>query len=321
MGNTMIEVESLQKSFGAVEAVRDISFSVQAGAVLGLLGPNGAGKTTTIRMLSTLLPLDGGRASVAGFDVSAQSDLVRQSIGLAGQQAAVDENLTGRENLVMFARLYHLSRKVSAVRVDELLERFRLTEFAGRPARTYSGGERRRLDVAASLVANPPVLFLDEPTTELDPRSRNEICELISELASQGTTVLLTTQYLEEADKLADRIVVIDKGTIVASGTSNELKDALGQNVLEITLASADDLDRAASIVTAVSPEVTAGPEKRALSIRLMTDNGLGLEALRLLDGNGIALEDFQLRQPTLDEVFLAITADSELQQDKGAKA
>ena len=315
----MIEVERIQKSFGNVEAVAELSLNVKAGAVLGLLGPNGAGKTTTVRMLTTLLPMDSGWASVAGFDVRTQADLVRQSIGLAGQQAAVDENLTGRENLVMFARLYHLPRKVAAACTDELLERFRLTEFAGRPARTYSGGERRRLDVAASLVANPPVLFLDEPTTGLDPRSRNEIWDAISELASQGATVLLTTQYLEEADKLADQIVVIDKGTIVASGTPNELKDALGRNVLEITVASADDLDRAASAVSSASSEVAADPEKRALSIRLMTNNGTGLEALRLLDGAGIALEDFQLRRPTLDEVFLAITAGSETQQEKGA--
>ena len=319
MNNAMIEAEKLQKSFGKVDAVAELSFSVKAGAVLGLLGPNGAGKTTTVRMLTTLLPMDSGRASVAGFDVRTQGDLVRQSIGLAGQQAAVDENLTGRENLVMFARLYHLPRKVAAARTDELLDRLRLTEFAGRPARTYSGGERRRLDVAASLVANPPVLFLDEPTTGLDPRSRNEIWDMISELASQGATVLLTTQYLEEADRLADQIVVIDKGTVVASGTPNELKDALGRNILEITVSSADDLARAASIVDSVSFEVAADQEKRALSVQLTTNNGTGLEALRVLDGAGIALEDFQLRRPTLDEVFLAITAGSGGKQEKGA--
>jgi len=315
----MIEVERLQKSFGIVKAVAELSFNVKTGAVLGLLGPNGAGKTTTVRMLTTLLPMDSGSATVAGFDVRTQADLVRQSIGLAGQQAAVDENLTGWENLVMFARLYHLPRKVAAACTNELLERFRLTEFAGRPARTYSGGERRRLDVAASLVANPPVLFLDEPTTGLDPRSRNEIWDAISELASQGATVLLTTQYLEEADKLADQIVVIDKGMIVASGTPNELKDALGRDVLEITVASAGDLDRAASVVSGVSSEVAADPEKRAISIRLMTSNGPALETLRVLDGAGIALEDFQLRRPTLDEVFLSITAGAETQQEEGA--
>ncbi len=317
MNSVMIEVEGLQKSFGSVEAVAELSFSVKGGTVFGLLGPNGAGKTTTVQMLTTLLPADGGKASVAGFDVRTQADLVRQSIGLAGQQAAVDENLTGRENLVMFARLYHLPGKVAAIRADELLERFRLNEFAGRPAQTYSGGERRRLDVAASLVANPPVLFLDEPTTGLDPRSRSEIWDAISELASQGTTILLTTQYLEEADRLADRIVVIDRGRTVASGTPNELKDALGRNVLEITVSSAGDLDRAASVVSGVSSEVATDPENRAMSIRLMTDDRTGLEALRLLDGAGIALEEFQRRRPTLDEVFLALTDGSEV-PDRG---
>jgi ABC-2 type transport system ATP-binding protein len=219
----------------------------------------------------------------------------------------------------MFARLYHLPRKAAAARTGELLERLRLTEFADRPARTYSGGERRRLDIAASLMASPPVLFLDEPTTGLDPRSRIEIWDAISELAAQGATVLLTTQYLEEADRLADQIIVIDKGTIVATGTPSELKDALGRDVLEITASSAEDLDRAVSVVRGVSSDVAADPENRALSIRLVTNNGTGLEALRLLDSAGIALEDFQLRRPTLDEVFLAITAGSESQQDKGA--
>ncbi len=238
---------------------------------------------------------------------------------LRGSNLIMYDHQTGRENLLMFARLYHLPRKVAAARTDELLERFRLNEFAGRLTRTYSGGERRRLDVAASLVANPPVLFLDEPTTGLDPRSRNEIWDAISELASQGATVLFTTQYLEEADRLADQIIVIDKGTIVATGTPNELKDALGQDVLEITVASADNLDRAASVVRGVCSDVASDPENRALSIRLMRNNGTGLEALRVLDGAGIALEDFQLRRPTLDEVFLAITTGSETRQETGA--
>ncbi len=318
MNNVMVEAEGLQKSFGKVTAVAGLSFRVEAGTVLGLLGPNGAGKTTTVRMLATLLPMDGGRASVAGFDVRTQADMVRQSIGLAGQSAAVDENLTGRENLVMFARLYHLPRKVAVARAGELLERLGLPELADRPARTYSGGERRRLDVAASLVANPPVLFLDEPTAGLDPRGRAGLWGMISQLASQGTTVLLTTQYLEEADKVADLIVVIDRGTVAASGTPDELKDALGRNVLEITVTSADDLDRAASVVRGVSSRVATDPEKRALSIRLAANNGTGLEALRLLDGAGIALEDFQLRRPTLDEVFLAITAGSDVERGEG---
>jgi ABC-2 type transport system ATP-binding protein len=269
-------------------------------------------------MLATLLPLDGGRASVAGFDVRTQADMVRQSIGLAGQSAAVDENLTGRENIVMFARLYHLARKVAIARAGELIERLGLAELADRPARTYSGGERRRLDIAASLVANPPVLFLDEPTSGLDPRGRVALWDIIAELASQGTTVLLTTQYLEEADRVADLIVVIDRGTVAASGTPDELKDALGRNVLEITVASADDLDRAAAVVRDISFQVATGPEKRALSVGLTASNRTGLEALRLLDGTGIVLEDFQLRRPTLDEVFLTITAGSDVDHGKG---
>jgi ABC-2 type transport system ATP-binding protein len=314
----MVEAEGLQKSFGKVTAVAGLSFRVEAGTVLGLLGPNGAGKTTTVRMLATLLPLDGGRASVAGFDVRTQADMVRQSIGLAGQSAAVDENLTGRENIVMFARLYHLARKVAIARAGELIERLGLAELADRPARTYSGGERRRLDIAASLVANPPVLFLDEPTSGLDPRGRVALWDIIAELASQGTTVLLTTQYLEEADRVADLIVVIDRGTVAASGTPDELKDALGRNVLEITVASADDLDRAAAVVRDISFQVATDPEKRALSVGLTASNRTGLEALRLLDGTGIVLEDFQLRRPTLDEVFLTITAGSDVDHGKG---
>ena len=318
MNNVMVEAEGLQKSFGKVTAVAGLSFRVEAGTVLGLLGPNGAGKTTTVRMLATLLPLDGGRAPVAGFDVRTQADMVRQSIGLAGQSAAVDENLTGRENIVMFARLYHLARKVAIARAGELIERLGLAELADRPARTYSGGERRRLDIAASLVANPPVLFLDEPTSGLDPRGRVALWDIIAELASQGTTVLLTTQYLEEADRVADLIVVIDRGTVAASGTPDELKDALGRNVLEITVASADDLDRAAAVVRDISFQVATDPEKRALSVGLTASNRTGLEALRLLDGTGIVLEDFQLRRPTLDEVFLTITAGSDVDHGKG---
>lgn len=317
MEDVMVEADGLQKSFGKVSAVSGLNFRVEAGTVFGLLGPNGAGKTTTVRMLATLLPMDGGRASVAGFDVRTQADMVRQSIGLAGQSAAVDENLTGRENLVMFGRLYHLPRKVAVARAGELLERLGLSELADRPARTYSGGERRRLDVAASLVANPPVLFLDEPTAGLDPRGRADLWGMISQLASQGTTVLLTTQYLEEADALADVIVVIDRGAVAASGTPDELKDALGRNVLEITVTSADDLDKAASIVRAACSQLDIDPEKRALSAGLTASNGMGLEALRRLDGAGIALDDFQLRQPTLDEVFFAITSGSDADHEK----
>ena len=320
MSRAMIAAEGLRKSFGKVQAVAGLSFEVEAGRVLGLLGPNGSGKTTTVRMLTTLLRPDSGRATVAGFDVRTQPDLVRQTIGLAGQSAAVDENLTGRENLRMFAALYHLPRKVVDARADELLREFRLTEFADWQARTYSGGERRRLDIAASLVAKPPVLFLDEPTTGLDPRSRNDVWGAIEQLASQGTTVLLTTQYLEEADRLADQIIVLDKGTVAAAGTADELKDALGRNVLEITVAEAGDLDRAAAVAGEVSPEVITHPASRALHVAIPARNGTSLNALRRLDTAGIALENFQLRRPTLDEVFLTITGDSEAEQIVGGE-
>ncbi|MDH5373588.1 MAG: ATP-binding cassette domain-containing protein, partial [Acidimicrobiia bacterium] len=241
----VIVAEGLWKSYGDIPAVRDLSFEVRPGTVFGLLGPNGAGKTTTINMLTTLLPIDAGRASVSGFDLASEPDAVRQVIGLAGQAAAIDEKLTARENLEMFGRLYKMPKTVRRVRVAELIEQFRMTEYADRTVSTYSGGQRRRIDVVAALIANPPALFLDEPTTGLDPRSRVELWDEIRALADGGAAVVLTTQYLEEADRLADYIVIMDRGTVVASGTAGALKDDLDRDVLEVHFASVGDLNLA----------------------------------------------------------------------------
>ena len=302
----MIEVSGLRKSFGDTVAVDGLSFDVRAGSVLGLLGPNGAGKTTTIKMLTTLLSIDGGAASVAGFDVATQPRMVRQVIGLAGQAAAVDEKLTARENLDLFGRLYHLPADQRKRRVEELVERFDLTEFADRPAETYSGGQRRRLDVVASLIVDPPALFLDEPTTGLDPRSRAEIWEAIRTLASQGTAVVLTTQYLDEADQLSDDIVVIDRGRVVGEGTASELKSSLERDVLEVTVTEPASRDRAAALLDGA--EVVAIDDTTLhLPVSRPADS---LAALRRVQDAGIEIADFQLRKPTLDDVFLALTGE-----------
>ena len=302
----MIEVRGLRKSFGDTIAVDGLSFDVRAGSVLGLLGPNGAGKTTTIKMLTTLLPIDGGTASVAGFDVASQARMVRQVIGLAGQAAAVDEKLTARENLDLFGRLYHLPAGQRKRRVEELVERFDLTEFADRPAETYSGGQRRRLDVVASLIVDPPALFLDEPTTGLDPRSRAEIWEAIRALAKEGTAVVLTTQYLDEADQLSDDIVVIDRGRVIGEGTASELKSSLQRDVLEVTVTEAANRDRAAGLLNGA--EVVAIDDTTLqLPVSQPADS---LAALRRVQDAGIEIADFQLRKPTLDDVFLALTGE-----------
>ena len=263
MSDPAIEVRGLSKSYGEVQALRGIDLDVPAGTVLGILGPNGAGKTTAVRILTTLLPPDGGSARVAGYDVVKDAAALRAEIGLAGQYAAVDENLTGRENLVMVGRLYHLGRKPSQDRADELLERFGLTDAANRVAKTYSGGMRRRLDLAAALVARPSVIFLDEPTTGLDPVSRLALWETIEDRVASGTTVLLTTQYLDEADRLADSIAVIDHGEVIAEGTSDELKDRVGGEKLEVTLedlrpAPAGDRRRSPRSPATSRPPVTA---------------------------------------------------------------
>ena len=306
MDAPIIEAVGLVKSFGATEAVRDLSFQVGRGEVLGLLGPNGAGKTTTLDMLTTLLPLDGGRASVAGFDVSTEPRQVRRAIGLAGQSAAVDEMLTARENLRLFGWLYRLERSTLARRVDEVVDRFGLAEFADRPASTYSGGERRRLDVAAALIADPPVVFLDEPTVGLDPRSRSALWQTITDLAQRGTTIVLTTQYLEEADRLADRIVLIGQGRTLAEGTPRELKTSLERDVLEVEVATAGDLTTARQVLGA--GVVVPVPDRLMLYLPIGEGTPAPLVALRDLHDAGVAVTEFQLRRPTLDDVFLTLT-------------
>ena len=302
-----IAVQNLRKSFGSVEAVKDVSFEVGPGQVLGLLGPNGAGKTTTINMISTLLQIDAGNATVGGFDVRTHPDVVRQLIGLAGQSAAVDDKLTARENLELFGRLYKIPRAERRRRIGELIEQFDLGEFADRPASTYSGGERRRLDVVAALVAEPPAVFLDEPTTGLDPRSRSELWDTIRTLASSGVAIVLSTQYLEEADRLADEILVIDRGRIVAQGTPDTLKRELERDVLEVYVTSRADLDTARELL---GPDVGIATDTDARRIDIPVPDGAdrSLDLLRQLQDGGVSISNFQLRQPTLDDVFLALT-------------
>lgn len=304
-----VSARSLGKTYGDTVAVRDLSFDARAGEVMGLLGPNGAGKTTTIKMLTTLLSIDTGSATIVGLDVAAEPDAVRRVIGLAGQAAAVDEKLTARENLEMFGRLYKLPKAERKQRIDHLIERFDLGGFANRIAETYSGGQRRRLDVVASLIASPPVLFLDEPTTGLDPRSRTELWDEIGELAAQGTAVVLTTQYLEEADRLSDRIVIIDEGIMKASGTSAELKTSLERDMFEVHVTSLEDLDRAMEVTERVAPGVSSSTEDLLLQIPVTDGSSQSLTVLRELDTAGVPISDFQLRRPTLDDVFLTLTA------------
>jgi daunorubicin resistance ABC transporter ATP-binding subunit len=302
MSDTAILAEELRKTFGEVVAVDQISLAVPRGTVLGLLGANGAGKTTMVRMLTTVLEPTAGRGFVNGFDVRQQPQAVRRSIGLAGQYAAVDENLTGRENLSLVGRLNHMSKSDTQTRAAELLDQFRLTDAGDRPVRTYSGGMRRRLDLGAALVTHPPVLFLDEPTTGLDPASRLDLWEVIEGLVGDGTTVLLTTQYLEEADRLADNIIVIDQGRIAAEGTAKELKARLGDTVIEFELSSAADATRAAEVF---GTDVSAGTIVR----QVMTDGAATLrDALNRLDAAAIVPAHVALREPTLDDVFLTLT-------------
>jgi len=302
-----VEAHGLVKQFGDVKALNGIDLVVPRGQVVGLLGPNGSGKTTTVRILATLLKATSGTAKVAGFDVAKQANDVRRSIGLTGQYAAVDEFLTGRENLRMFGGLYHLDAKYVQSRSDELLEKFDLTDAANRPAKTYSGGMRRRLDLAASLIAKPGILFLDEPTTGLDPRSRIGLWNVITELVAEGTTVLLTTQYLDEADQLADDIVVIDHGKVIAHGTSSNLKDQIGGDRLEITL---QDESQASAAETALAPLVSGEPtiDGHQYSAPIAGGSPVLIEAVRALDANSIGVADIGLRRPTLDDVFLSLT-------------
>jgi ABC-2 type transport system ATP-binding protein len=308
-----IEAHDLVKVFdsrsGEVRALDGVSLEVPEGTVLGLLGPNGAGKTTAVRVLTTLLTLDQGSATVAGFDVRRQPDEVRRSIGLSGQYAAVDEYLTGRENLQMIGRLYHLGKARSAERADELLEQFSLTDAANRPVKGYSGGMRRRLDLAGALVAHPPVLFLDEPTTGLDPRSRLALWDVIGKLVDEGTTLLLTTQYLEEADLLADKIAVIDRGKVIARGTAEELKGQVGGERLEIVITQPDQLSVAADVLRGIgSDEPAVDPDDRRVTVAVGNGAQSLIEAVRELDDRRIPLADVALRRPTLDDVFLTLT-------------
>lgn len=310
MAQVAVRAEGLVKTYGEVKALDGLDLIVPQGTVLGLLGPNGAGKTTTVRILTTLLRPDSGHAEVAGVDVLKDPDKVRGRIGLTGQYAAVDEYLTGRENITMVGRLYHFDPKWVKQRADELLERFRLTDAADRPAKTYSGGMRRRLDLAASLVAKPEILFLDEPTTGLDPRSRLELWDVIENLVADGTTVLLTTQYLEEADQLAEEIVVIDKGKVIAKGTSEVLKDSVGGDRVEIVVKDPTTLPAAAAALAALggAAEPTIEEVDRRVTVPVSGGSTVLVDVVRGLDAAGVELEDLSLRRPTLDDVFLSLT-------------
>jgi len=304
-----VVARGLVKRYKDVVALDGVDLTVPQGSVLGLLGPNGAGKTTTVRILATLLRPDAGSAEVAGVDVLGDPRAVRRRIGLSGQYAAVDEYLTGYENLEMIGRLYHLGKKRSRERARELLAQFRLEDAADRPSRTYSGGMRRRLDLAGALVASPPVIFLDEPTTGLDPRGRADMWVVIQTLVAAGTTLLLTTQYLEEADVLADEIVVIDHGKVIAQGTADQLKLQVGGERLELSVSDASTLARAAELLTPLGVGHPTLDENRRTFLMPVTGGARTLtEALRLLDAEQIALDDVGLRRPTLDDVFLALT-------------
>jgi ABC-2 type transport system ATP-binding protein len=319
-----ISVRGLRKSFGDVRALDGVDLEAPPGTVLGLLGPNGAGKTTAVRIMATLLKPDAGEVRVAGLDAVRDAAALREHIGLAGQYAAIDENLTGLENLVMVGRLYGMSRAQATVRGRELLERFGLTDAAGRPAKTYSGGMRRRLDLEAALVAKPPVLFLDEPTSGLDPRSRMDLWTTIEELVAEGRTVLLTTQYLDEADRLADSIAVLDAGRVIATGTPDELKDRVGGERLEVRLSSREEAPVAARALAPMSEEPPL-IEHDTVTLGVQRRSGVIVEAVRRLDQAGVGVDDIALRRPTMDDVFLTLTghvaeqADDDEQEEEAA--
>jgi ABC-2 type transport system ATP-binding protein len=305
----MIHTSGLVKRYGKVVALDGLDLAVPKGTVLGLLGPNGAGKTTAVRILTTLLEADAGTAEVAGLDVRAEPEKVRERIGLSGQNAAVDEHLTGYENLEMVGRLYHLGRQKSRARARELMERFDLSEAADRPAKTYSGGMRRRLDLAAALVATPEVVFLDEPTTGLDPRSRIQMWETIQDLVRGGSTVLLTTQYMEEADRLADDIVVIDRGRKIAQGTADQLKAQIGGERVEVVLASSGDLPAAQLILERLAiGELQVDQQTRSLTAAVTGGVDILGKVLQELRAHSCDVVDIGLRRPTLDDVFLSLT-------------
>ncbi len=302
-----VVAKGLSKSYGEVKALSGVDLEIPQGTILGLLGPNGAGKTTTVRILSTLLKPDSGTAEIAGVDILKDPAHAREIIGLSGQYAAVDENLTGRENLIMVGRLFRLPKKIAIEKSDQLLEKFNLTAAANRVVKTYSGGMRRRLDLASALIASPSVLILDEPTTGLDPRSRLLMWGIIRDLVSEGTTVLLTTQYLEEADQLADKIMVIDHGKVIAEGTASELKKQIGGERIEVKVPLAQ-VEKATEILS----KIGSGPVLVAIDHLTVPVVGKGgskiVDAVRALDSENITIEEIQLRQPTLDEVFLTLT-------------
>jgi len=312
----MIEVEGVSKSFGETAALVAVDMFVPEGTVQGLLGPNGAGKTTLVRILATLLAPDAGRARISGVDVSQDPNGVRSLIGLAGQYAAVDETLTGRENLVMVGRLYRLGTVLAKARAEESLERLGLVEAADRPVKTYSGGMRRRLDLGASLVGRPRVLILDEPTTGLDPRTRLDMWGFIRDLVQQGTTVLLTTQYLEEADQLADNIVVIDRGKVIASGTSDELKSRLGSDLIEVEVSAAELVGTTAALSAVGCEKPTIDQSRSRITIPVCDPVPDLMAALRALDLAGIVPSDLGIRRPSLDDVFLTLTGRTTEEED-----
>lgn len=310
-----IIAKGIRKSFGKLKVLEGIDLKVRRGTILALLGPNGAGKTTTVRILSTLLNADGGSATIEGHNVFEEPDKVRSSIGLTGQYAAVDEYLTGRENLRMMGRLYHLSKDDSAHRTEELLKQFDLVDAADRATKTYSGGMRRRLDLAASLIAAPPIIFLDEPTTGLDPRSRLAMWDIIKSLVDQGSTILLTTQYLEEADQLADRVAVIDGGKVIAEGTADELKERVGKERIEFTLETDADFKKAAAVISGGSVQ----KDEKRKSISAANDGGVRKvkELIEKLEKAGAKVESLSLHKPTLDDVFLNLTGHGATKEEK----
>ena len=303
-----IETAGLVKTFKSTRALDGVDLRIRQGSVFGLLGPNGAGKTTTIRILATLLRPDGGTARVLGHDVVREAGRVREKVSLTGQYASVDEDLTGYENLVLMGRLLGLSWRAARARSGELLEAFGLAEAAGRQVQTYSGGMRRRIDIAASLVAIPEILFLDEPTTGLDPRSRNQVWELVRRIASEGTTVLLTTQYLDEADRLAERLAVIDHGRVIAEGTSRDLKASVGSGALHLRLASADQRARAQELISRVLGDGILPTSEPTLVTARLTDPAQAAAVLAALNGGRVELAEFSVGNPSLDEVFFALT-------------
>ncbi len=305
---SVISVKNVKKYFGDVKALNGVSIEVEKGKIYGLLGPNGAGKTTLVRALATLLETDSGKIQINGLDVAANQDEVRRMIGLAGQFAAIDEFLTGRETLMMVARLYHVPKKEAKKRTEELLERLSLVDAADRPAKTYSGGMRRRLDLGASLVGKPDIIFMDEPTTGLDPRTRQELWEIIRELVDEGRTLLLTTQYLEEADALCDYISIIDRGKVVQEGTANQLKASLGRDVVEVHVASVDQEQAMSLMKTIAKSEPKVDEMTRSISIRAAKGTDTLLKVVAVFGEAKVKIRDISVHRPSLDDVFLAVT-------------